>query len=189
MSSAQGDITGLLHKWSQGDRAAGDEIAPVIYSELRRMAKRRLSREPAGHSWQSADLVHEAYLQMVGQRNANWNDRAHFFAVCATMMRRILVDHARAQHRKKRGGGVSTLVLNEAIDLPQERPYELIALDDALNTLAELDPQQSRIVELRFFTGLSLEETAEALNISKATVSRHWVTARAWLIRELSRGN
>ena len=189
MTEPRGDITGLLQKWSQGDRAAGDQVAPVIYSELRRLAKRRLSREPAGHSWQSADLVHEAFLHLVGQPSAKWNDRAHFFAVCASMMRRILVDHARAQHRKKRGGGSPTLVLNEAVDLPKQQPFELIALDDALMALAELDPQQSRIVELRFFTGLSIEETAQALNISKATVNRHWVTARAWLIRELSRGN
>jgi RNA polymerase sigma factor (TIGR02999 family) len=187
LREASGDVTALLRRWCQGDEAAGAELTPLVYSELRRLAKQRLRRERAEHSWQSGDLVHEAYLRLVAQGDARWNDRAHFFAACAQMMRRILVDHARSRHREKRGGGAATLVLNEALDLPHNRPYELIALDDALTALARLDPQQSRIVELRFFTGLSIDETAEALRISKATANRHWVTARAWLIRELSR--
>ena len=187
MHESAGDLTALLRRWSHGDEAAGAELTPFVYSELRRLAKQRLHRERADHSWQSGDLVHEAYLRLVAQGETQWNDRAHFFAVCAQMMRRILVDHARTRHRKKRGGGVPTLVLNEALDFPHNRPCDLIALDDALTTLAKLDPQQSRIVELRFFAGLSIEETSEVLNISKASANRHWVTARAWLIRELRR--
>jgi len=182
-----GDLTALLRKWSQGDEAAGAKLTPLVYSELRRLAKQRLRRERDDHSRQSGDRVHEAYLRLVAQEDVEWNDRTHFFAACAQMMRRILVDHARTRNRKKRGGGVPTLVLDEALDLPHNRPCELIALDDALTTLAKLDPQQSRIAELRFFTGLSIEETSEVLNISKASANRHWVTARAWLIRELSR--
>jgi RNA polymerase sigma factor (TIGR02999 family) len=160
----------------------------MVYAVLRRLARHRLQREMPGHSLNSAELVHEAYLHLVDQTRAHWQDRAHFFAVSAQIMRRILVDHARAHLREKRGGGTPTLVLNEAIDLPGERHFEVAALDDALDSLAKLDPQQSRIVELRFFTGLSIKETAEALGISVATVNRDWVTARAWLTRELSRG-
>ena len=150
------------------------------------MAHRSLRREPSGQSLRSMDLVHEVYLRIVNQKQANWRDRAHFFAVSATMMRRILVDHARARHREKRGGGAITVALNEAIDA-QWSETEMIALNDALEGLAKLDPRQSRIVELRFFAGLSVEETAEVLGISKATVNRDWVTARAWLSRELRR--
>jgi RNA polymerase sigma factor (TIGR02999 family) len=181
-----GDVTGLLRKWSQGDGAAVDELTPLVYSELRRLAHRYLRRERADHSLRSTELVHEAYLRLVDQKQASWQNRAHFFAVSGQIMRRILVDYARARHAEKRGGGAATLVLNEAIDLPDRRSFDLIALDDALNSLAKLDPQQSRVVELRFFAGLSIEETAEALRVSRATVNRDWVTARAWLVRELS---
>ena len=132
-------------------------------------------------------MVHEAYLRLVDQKQAKWQDRAHFFAISAQIMRRILVDHARANLREKRGGGAPTLVINEAIDYPEHRGFELVALDDALEGLAKLDPQQSRVVELRFFTGLSIEETAEVLGVSKATANRDWVAARAWLSRELMR--
>ena len=179
------DVTALLQKWGQGDSAAGAELTPLVYSELRRLAKAQLRRERPDQSLQSAELVHEAYLRLVHQERARWNDRAHFFAVCANIMRRILVDHARAKHRAKRGGGAATLALNEALDVAKIRNFDLIALDDALDTLGHLDQQQARIVELRFFAGLSIEETAEVLNISKATVNRDWVAARAWLIREL----
>jgi RNA polymerase sigma factor (TIGR02999 family) len=184
----QGDVTILLQRWSHGDAAAVGELTPLVYTELSRLAHRRLRRERADHTLRSTDLVHEAYLKLVDQKQARWQDRAHFFAVSAQIMRRILIDHARAHQREKRGGGAPTLVLNEAIDFPDQRSLELIALDDALDGLAKLDPQQSRIVEMRFFTGLSIEETAEALGVSKATVNRDWVTARAWLIRELRRG-
>jgi RNA polymerase sigma factor (TIGR02999 family) len=182
-----GDVTALLQRWSHGDRAAVEQLTPLVYTELRRLARNYLCRERPDHTLRSSELVHEAYLRLVEQREARWQDRAHFFAVSAQIMRRILVDHARAHRREKRGGGAPVLALNDAIDLPESRGLELIALDDALDTLAKLDPQQSRVVELRFFTGLSIEETAEVLGVSKATINRDWVTARAWLIRELTR--
>src|SRR5260370_24194092 len=180
-----GDVTGLLRKWSEGDAAAVDELTPLVYSELRRLAHRYLRRERADHTLRSTELVHEAYLRLVDQKQASWQNRAHFFAVSGQIMRRILVDYARARQAGKRGGGAATLVLNEAIDMPDRRNFELIALDDALDSLAKLDPQQGRGVEMRFFAGLSIEETAEALRVSRATVNRDWVTARAWLVRAL----
>lgn len=146
-----------------------------------------MRRERTGHTLQSTELVHEAYFRLVDQKQAKWHDRTHFFAISSQIMRRILVDHARANVREKRGGGALTLVINEAIDYPERRGVELVALDDALHGLARLDPQQCRVVELRFFTGLSIEETAEVLGISKATANRDWVAARAWLSRELMR--
>ena len=179
------DVTTLLQKWSRGDTEAGDQLAPLVYDNLRRVARRYLRSERPGHTFHSADLVHEAYLRMVDQKSVRWLDRAHFFAVSAQMMRRILVDHARTRHREKRGGGASMLALNEAIDTPRRRSVELIALDEALDALAQLDPRQSQIVELRFFAGLSIDEAAEVMGISKATANRDWVTARAWLAREL----
>jgi RNA polymerase sigma factor (TIGR02999 family) len=181
------DVTGLLRRWSAGDGAAAEELAPLVYNELRRLAHQYLRHERPDHTLHSAELVHEAYLRLVDQKQAQWQDRAHFFATSGRIMRRILVDHARARLREKRGAGATVVVLNEAIDLPQQRRFEVIALDDALNGLAKLDPEQSRVVELRFFAGLSVEETAEALGLSRATVNRYWVTARAWLLRELSR--
>jgi RNA polymerase sigma factor (TIGR02999 family) len=181
------DVTGLLRRWSDGDGAAGAELTPLVYDELRRLAHRYLRRERADVSLRSTDLVHEAYLRLIDQKEAHWHDRAHFFAVSGRIMRHILVDYARTRLREKHGAGVTMLVLNEAIDLPEQRSFDLIALDDALEGLAKLDPQQSRVVELRFFAGLSVEETAAALRISRATVNRDWVTARAWLIREMAR--
>lgn len=181
------DITGLLRKWSQGDPLAADELTPIIYPELRALAKRYIRRERSGHSFQSAELVHEAYLRLVGQDRTRWQDRTHFFAICASMMRRVLVDHARAKHRAKRGGGAATLAVNENLDASPGAGYDILALDEALHSLAKMDLQQCRVVELRFFAGLSIEETAEALQVSKATVNRDWVAARAWLLRELSR--
>ncbi len=136
---------------------------------------------------QSTALVHEAWLRLVDQKQARWQDRAHFFAVSGQMKRRILVDHARAQHREKRGGGAPVLALDEGVDIPRERSLELIALDDALHDLARLDARQSQVIELRFFAGLSIDETAEALGVSKATANRDWITGRAWLLRELDR--
>jgi RNA polymerase sigma factor (TIGR02999 family) len=183
------DITGLLRKWSQGDRGAAEELTPVIYSELRSLAKRFLRMERSDHSLQSAELVHEAYLRLVGQGRTHWKDRSHFFAICAGMMRRILVDHARSKHRVKRGGGATTIALSEAIDAATAPPFDVIALDTALDTLAKMDAQQCRVVELRFFAGLSIDETAEALQVSKSTVNRDWVAARAWLMREFGRVN
>lgn len=181
------DVTALLRKWTAGDKSAIEQLTPLIYGELRRLAHRHLRRERRDHTLQSTALVHEAWLRLVDQKQAQWNDRAHFFAISGQMMRRILVDHARAQQRDKRGGGAPVLALDEAIDLPRERSLELIALDDALDDLARLDARQSQVVELRFFAGLSIDETAEALGISKATANRDWVTGRAWLLRELDR--
>jgi RNA polymerase sigma factor (TIGR02999 family) len=183
------DVTTLLQRWGQGDRAALDHLMPLVYDELRRLAASRLRRERSGNSLQSSALVNEAYLRLVNQHGVQWQNRAHFFAIAAQMIRRILVDHARAQHRDKRGGGVETILLDEALHHgePSEeaRGVEMIALDTALHGLEKLDPEQSRIVELRFFAGLTVEETAEAMHLSRTTVNRHWVTARAWLIREL----
>lgn len=180
------DVTVLLQKWSHGDSEAADQLAPLVYAQLRRLARRYLRNERPDHTFQSSDLVHEAYLRMVDQRSASWQDRAHFFAVSASMMRRILVDHARARHAEKRGGGTAALTLNEAIGNARRKSIELVALDDALQELARLDERQSQIVEMRFFAGLSIDETAEVLGISKATANRDWVTARAWLSRELT---
>ena len=180
-------VTALLRRWSDGDAAAADELTPLVYAELRRMAHHYLQCEHEAQSLRSTDLVHEAYLRLVDQKHTRWQDRAHFFAASARIMRHILVDHARARLREKRGAGATVLALNEAIDVPEQRSFELIALDDALNALAKLDAQQSRVVELRFFAGLSVEETAEVLGISRATVNRDWITARAFLSRELRR--
>jgi RNA polymerase sigma factor (TIGR02999 family) len=182
------NVTALLRKWGEGDRTAAEQIAEIVYADLRRQARNFLKREHDGHSLHSAELVNEAYLRLVDQKGARWQDRAHFFALAGKIMRQILVDHARARLRDKRGGGVPVLLLNEAIDLPEQRSLELLALDDALNALARLDPQQGKVVELRFFAGLSAEETAAALGISRSTVMRDWVTARAWLLRELRSG-
>lgn len=180
------DVTTLLGRWGEGDREALNRLMPKVYNELLQLAGAYLRRERQGHSLDSTGIVHEAFLRLVDQRRVEWQSRAHFYGVAAQMMRRILVDHARAQHREKRGGGVETLVLDERMDGAPERGVGLMALDDALEGLAKLDPEQSRVVELRFFGGLSLEETAEALRISRSTVHRHWVTARAWLNRELA---
>jgi RNA polymerase sigma factor (TIGR02999 family) len=181
------DVTALLRRWTSGDKSVIDQLTPLIYGELRRLAHRQLRRERRDHTLQSTALVHEAWLRLVDQKQAKWQDRAHFFAVSGQMMRRILVDHARAQQREKRGGGAPVLALDEAIDIPRQRSLELIALDDALLDLARLDARQSHVIEMRFFAGLSIDETAEALGISKATANRDWITGRAWLLRELDR--
>lgn len=182
-----GDVTRLLVDYSNGKREALDVLTPLVYGELRNLAARYLRRERSDHTLQSTALVHEAYLRLIDQNQVRWQNRAHFFGVAAQMIRRILVDHARTKHAQKRGGNAQKLSLDEAIGLPEQRDLDIIALDDALKLLAELDPQQSKVIELRFFGGLSIEETAEALGISPATVKREWVTARAWLLRQLSR--
>jgi RNA polymerase sigma factor (TIGR02999 family) len=172
--------------WSAGNQAALDQLAPLVYDELRRLAGRYLRNERPGHTLQSTDLVHEAYLRMVDQQNVRWQSRAHFFGIAAQMIRRILVDHARRRHALKRGADAVKLSLDDAIAASGQRDFDLVALDEALENLAKLDPQQSRVVELRFFAGLSIEETAEVLSISPATVKRDWTTAKAWLYRDLS---
>ena len=182
-----GDVTRLLVDYSNVKREALDVLTPLVYGELRNLAARYLRRERSDHTLQSTALVHEAYLRLIDQNQVRWQNRAHFFGVAAQMIRRILVDHARTKHAQKRGGNAQKLSLDEAIGLPEQRDLDIIALDDALKLLAELDPQQSKVIELRFFGGLSIEETAEALGISPATVKREWVTARAWLLRQLSR--
>ena len=182
------EVTQLLVKLSSGDRSALDELLPLVYDELRRLANRYLRRERSDHTLQATALVNEAYLRLVDQ-NVPWQNRAHFFGVAAEMMRRILVDHARSHQAQKRGSGGIKLSLDDAINMSDERATDLIALDDALKALAEFDPQKSRIVELRFFAGLSIEETAKVLGIGTATVIRQWKMAKAWLYHEVSKGN
>ena len=183
----QVDVTGLLVNWSNGDQQALEELMPLVYGELRRLAKAYLRRERSDHTLQSTALVNEAFLRLVNQRNVQWKNRAHFFGIAAQLIRRILVDHARAHQADKRGAGAFKLSLDEAIGVAEKQDLDLVALDDALKRLTELDPQQGRIVELRFFAGLSIEETGEVLGVSPATVKRDWSTARAWLYRDLSK--
>jgi RNA polymerase sigma factor (TIGR02999 family) len=182
------DVTQLLWAWRKGNRAALDELTPLIYDELRRLAGYYLQRERSGHTLQGTALVHEAYMRLVQQDHAQWENRAHFFAVAARMMRRILVDHARNTLAAKRGAGTPKLSLDEALGVAQAESGELVDLDEALRRLSGLDEQQGKVVELRFFAGLSVEETASVLGISTATVKRDWATAKAWLYRELNRG-
>ncbi len=185
MTAPGRDVTELLVNWSNGDQQALQELTPLVYDELRRLAGRYLRRERPDHTLQSTDLVHEAYLRLIDQRSVRWQNRAHFFAIAAQLIRRILVDHARSRHALKRGAAPLRLTLDEALASSQGHDLDLVALDEALQNLARLDTQQSRIVELRFFGGLSIEETAEALRISPATVKRDWTTAKAWLYRDL----
>jgi RNA polymerase sigma factor (TIGR02999 family) len=187
MSSAQPhDITQLLVASSHGDSDALNKLLPMVYDELRRLADRYLRREREDHTLQATALVHEAYLRLVDQ-NVPWQNRAHFFGIAAEMMRRILIDHARGLQAAKRGSGGIKLALDDVLDFSDERADELIALDDALKALADIDPQKSRIVELRFFAGLSIEETAKVLDIGTATVIRQWRMAKAWLYHEVSK--
>jgi RNA polymerase sigma factor (TIGR02999 family) len=181
------EVTQLLLDWSQGDQAALDKLMPLVYGELRRMAHLRMRNERPGHTLQTTALVHEAYLRLIDQRHADWRNRAHFFAIAAQLMRRILVDYARARRYAKREGEQRKVELEEAAVCSTERGAELIAVDDALQSLAAIDERKSRIVELRFFGGLTIEETAEALQISHATVEREWDAARTWLYREISK--
>jgi RNA polymerase sigma-70 factor (ECF subfamily) len=178
----------MLREWSDGKPDALDNLLPLVYDELHRQAASFLRRERPGHTLQTTALINEAYLNLIDRRNVNWQNRTHFFAVAAQAMRRILIDYARAKHRQKRGGDNIRLSLDEAtLVAAEEEGVDLIALDEALNKLANLDEQQARVVELRYFSGLSLEETAEALHISRATVARDWEAARAWLFRELTK--
>jgi len=185
--TSQHEITQLLADWSNGDRQALEKLTPLVYDELRRLAGRYLRQERVGHTLQSTALVHEAFLKLVGQNNVRWQNRAHFFGIAAQMIRRILVDYARARHAGKRGAHAEKLSLDEAIALPGAPDLDLVALDDALQGLAKIDERQSRLVELRFFAGLTLEETAEVLQMSVATAKRDWVSAKAWLSREIRR--
>ena len=178
-------VTELLLAWGAGDRAAFDALLPVIYQELRRQAARALRRESPGHSLQATALVHEAYLRLVDQERVQWRNRAQFFGVAAQLIRRILVDHARARHAAKRGGGVREITLGDADAAVEESAVDLLGLHEALARLAALDPDLARLVELRYFAGLSIDETAAALDVSPATVKREWAVARAWLRREL----
>jgi RNA polymerase sigma factor (TIGR02999 family) len=178
-------VTELLRRWSDGEVVAREQLIPLVYSELRRIAKRCLAAQPQ-NTLQSTALVHEAYLRLVGS-SIRWEDRIHFFAVAAQLMRRILVDHSRMKRAQKRGGDSVTLIFDENLAVSAERELDLVALDDALNTLAAIDERQARLVELRFFAGLSIEETAHALEISSATVKREWATARLWLLQQIRR--
>ena len=182
------DITALLLEWNDGHAAARDELVPLVYDELKNLAERYLRRERRDATLSPTGLVHEAYIRLIDQRRTTWNNRAHFYAVAASLMRRILVDQARKRLTERRGGRVPKATLEDALTVVAagERPVELVALDEALVELAVLDPRQSRIVELRFFGGLTLDETAEATNTSPATVSREWTIARAWLYQKLS---
>jgi RNA polymerase sigma factor (TIGR02999 family) len=181
------DVSRLLVAWSNGDEEALEQLMPLVYEEMRRLAHRHLGRERAGHTLQTTALVHEAYLRLVDQKEVRWQNRAHFFAVAAQMMRRILVDYARARRFAKRGGGARHVSLDEAMVVSNECAADIVALDEALNALAEFDERKSRMVELRFFGGLSIEETAEALRVSPGTVMRDWTLAKAWLQREMRR--
>lgn len=179
-------VSELLAQWRAGDEESLRRLVPLVYNELRRVAHYQLRRERPDHTLQTTALVHEAYLGLMKQQPMDFENRAHFFAVCANLMRQILVQYARRRNAAKRGAGYK-LTLDDAVEVPQSRSVDLIALDDALNGLAQLDPQQSRIVELRFFGGLSIEETSKVLGVSPATVKRHWTTARVWLHSEISR--
>ncbi len=182
------EITRMLREWSGGKPEALDALLPLVYAELRRQAASFLRRERAGHTLQTTDLIHEVYLKLIDQRAVNWQNRAHFFGIAAQTMRRILVDHARGRNREKRGGHGEDLPLEAAtLAVSQERSIDLVALDEALERLAVFDERQARIVELRYFSGLSIEETAEVLRISPATVKNDWNVAKAWLRHEISR--
>jgi len=183
------EITQLLLAWSDGDQEALPRLTPLVYAELRRLARRYMGRESPGHTLQTTALVHEAWLKLIDQRRVRWQNRAHFFGVSAQLMRRILVDMARSRNYLKRGGGARQVELAEPLVVSKERDADISALDEALDALAAFDPRKVRVVELRFFGGLSVEETAEVLKISTDTVTRDWQAAKAWLYRELSRTN
>ena len=180
------EVTRLLQAWGGGDHAALEKLVPLVNAELRRLARRYMGQESAGHTLQPTALINEVYLRLIDWRGVRWQDRAHFFGVSARLMRRTLVDHARRHRTAKRGGQSITLSFDDATVVPQERGADLIAIDDALNTLATQDPRKSQIVELRFFGGLTVEETAEVLKISPRTVKREWSLSRAWLYCELT---
>ncbi len=187
MATPPGDVTHLLLAWNQGNPAALDELLPLVYDELRKLARSHLRRERANHTLQPTALVNEVYLRLIRADQISWQSRAHFFGIAAQAMRRILLNHAEAQHAEKRGGPGQNLALEEAGDIAQAKGMDVMALDDALKSLEAFDLRQARVVELRYFAGLSIEETAEVLGISPATVKREWTTAKLWLQREISR--
>jgi RNA polymerase sigma factor (TIGR02999 family) len=179
------DVTRLLARWKDGDEAALQELVPIVHEELRRLARRQMAGERPGHTLQPTALVNEAYLRLVNLKKMQWQDRAHFFAMGARLMRRILVDFARSRGYQKRGGGAQQVSLSEALEVAEGQPTDVVALNDALEALADVDERKSRVVELRFFGGLSVEETAEVLNVSRETVKRDWTFAKMWLLRHL----
>jgi RNA polymerase sigma factor (TIGR02999 family) len=181
------DVTTLLMEWSGGNSQAFNELIPLVYDQLRQLAERQLRRERPNHTLHSTALVHEAYLKLIDQRRVQWKDREHFFAVASQAIRRILVTYARSRYASKRGGGATLLAFDESVALPDRKDVDLVALDDALESLSRLDAQQGRIIELRFFGGLSIDGTARVMGISTSTVTRDWNVARAWLFRELAR--
>jgi len=183
---AMHDVTSLLLSWRQGDAAALDRLVPLVYDELRRVARRHLRGESPGHALQATALVHEVYLRLVDLDRVTLTNRAHFFGVAATLMRQILVDHARRQRADKRGGGVTVLSLDQALPAAWTSSVDVLALDEALDALSAIDSRQCRVVELRFFGGLTIDEAAEALGVSPTTVEREWALAKAWLYRQLS---
>ncbi len=180
-------MTQLLQEWSKGNQAARDQLIPLVYDELRRMARRYMNQQNPGHTLQTTALIHEAYLRLSGDTGKQWENRVHFLGVAATAMRHVLVDYARSSQAAKRGGAAQAVPLDEALTITADRLNEFTALDDALTLLEKLNPRQAKVVELRFFGGLSVEETAEALNISAETVGRDWRAAKAWLYQELRR--
>ena len=180
------EVTELLLAWSQGDRSALEELIPLVYDELHKMARRYMIREQAAHTLQTTALVNEAYLRMVDMRKVQWQNRAHFFAVSAQLMRRILVDFARSRNYQKRGGGKRKVTLDDALEVSPRQDADLVLLDDALNALAIVDDRKRKVVELRFFGGLTVEETAHVLEVSSDTVMRDWKMAKVWLLREMS---
>lgn len=180
------EITRLLVDWRKGDQAAFEQLIPLVHDELRRVAHRHMAHERAGHTLQATALVNEAYMRLIDIRQVNWQDRAHFFAMSSRLMRRILVDFARSKGYQKRGGGAQKVTLDEALIVSQDARHDLVAIDDALNALAVVDARKAQVVEMRFFGGLSVEETAEALKVSVDTVMRDWKLAKAWLLRELA---
>jgi RNA polymerase sigma factor (TIGR02999 family) len=182
---AADNLTGLLREWREGDKAALDRLMPIVYDELRRIAHRYVQHERDGHTLQTSALVNEAYLRFAGQRRVDWQNRAHFFAVTAQVMRHILIDHARRRRYAKHGGEVRQIPIDDATEMSLQRADELIALEEALDELSKLDPRKSQVVELRYFGGLSLEETAAVLEISLMTVRRDWRAAKAWLYRSV----
>jgi RNA polymerase sigma-70 factor (ECF subfamily) len=186
VTPSPGEVTQLLLDWGNGNQAALNRLTPLVYEELHRLAHRHMRLERPNHTLQTSALVNEAYVRLVDQRNLHWKNRAHFFSIASRLMRRILVDLARAHHRAKRGGGALQVSLDEAAIISRERAAELVALDEALTRLAAIDQRKSQVVELRFFGGMSVEETAEALRVSPITIKREWSTAKAWLYRAIA---
>ena len=186
MTPSPNEVTQLLQDWSNGNQAALERLTPLVYDELHRLAHQHMSRERSSHTLQTSALVNEVYLRLVDQRSVHWENRSHFLSIASRLMRRILVDHARAHQYAKRGGGATRLSLDEAVLVAHERAQELVALDEALTSLAAIDQRKCQVVEMRFFGGMSVEETAGALGVSEITVKRDWSTAKAWLQREIT---